>query len=93
MFLQLKDRELFLICKELNFSKSSFRILINEEVDSVSLKLAESTDFEEIGIPSLDAHMIVDSVKAKFECPVCKGRRAFNRANHDFAFSRRNMNM
>ena len=66
MFLQLKYSELFLTCKELNFSISSIRILINEEFDNVSLKLAESTDFEEIGIPSLEAHMIVDCVKAKF---------------------------
>ena len=63
---QIKCKELFLICLELNFSKSSVRILIQEEFDSVSLKLADATDFEEIGIPSLEAHMMVNGVKAKF---------------------------
>jgi hypothetical protein len=63
---QLLFKELFLICLELNFSKSSIRIMIREEFDSVSLKLATATDFEGIGIPSLEAHMMVNSVKAKF---------------------------
>ena len=40
--------------------------MIEEQFDSVSLKYANATDLEEIGIPSLEAHMVVNSVKAKF---------------------------
>ena len=58
--------EFFLICLELNFSRSCVEIMIEEQCDSVSLKYASATDLEEIGIPSLEAHMIVNSVKAKF---------------------------
>ena len=58
--------EFFWICLELNFSKSCVQIMIEEQFDSVSLKYANATDLEEIGIPSLEAHMVVNSVKAKF---------------------------
>ena len=38
--------------------------MIEEQFNSVSLKYANATDLEEIGIPSLETHMVVNSVKA-----------------------------
>jgi hypothetical protein len=40
--------------------------MIEEQFDSASLKYASATDLDEMGIPSLEAHMIVNRVKAKF---------------------------
>ena len=40
--------------------------MIEEQFDSASLKYASAIGLEEIGIPSLEAHMIVNSAKAKF---------------------------
>ena len=37
-----------------------------EQFDSINLKVIEATGLEDIGIPSLEAHMIVNSAKAKF---------------------------
>jgi hypothetical protein len=37
-----------------------------EQFDSITLKLIKATDLEDIGIPSMEDHMIVNSAKAKF---------------------------
>ena len=51
---------------EFNISKNSIRIMTVDQFDSNVLKEIEATDLEDIGIPSLGAHMIVNSAKAKF---------------------------
>ena len=59
--------ELILFCLEFNISKNSIRIMTVDQFDSNVLKDIEATDLEDIGIPSLvEAHMIVNSAKAKF---------------------------
>ena len=58
--------EFIMFCLNFNISKNSIRIMTVEQFDSIVLKEIEATDLEDIGIPSLEAHMIVNSAKAKF---------------------------
>ena len=75
-------------CLEFNISKNSIRIMTVEQFDSITLKLIKATDLEDIGIPSMEDHIIVGFTVAV--------RRYLNKhlfSRHDFDFSRRYMNM
>ena len=60
------DVDILELCHEFHVSSDSVRKMRQEDVDIVSLKLFDAIDLEEIGIPTAEAHMIVDSVTTKF---------------------------